>query len=78
MKLLFALTVIMVGLMIATMIYREGRDMKRNEVKVCVESYTGRDMSFYDWEAAKKLSTEQIRKDVGVNENVITDCLNRW
>ena len=72
------LAMILIAFIVYTYAYRMQKESTRNEVRSCVESYTGRDLSFYDWEAAKKLSTAQIKTDVGVNENVVQDCLNRW
>lgn len=70
--------ILAIGFVVYTYLTHQQAVNGKSEIESCVESYEGRDLSFYDWATARKLSNEQIRQDIGVNDNVIRDCFGRW
>ena len=66
------LAMILIAFIVYTYAYRMQKESTGTSTIVCRVLY-GRDLSFYDWEAAKSYQLLQIKTDVG-RTRTIQDC----
>lgn len=50
----------------------------QDNVVRCIELDTGRNTSFYDWDMARDRKISTIMTDLGLTENQVRDCQDRW